>query len=92
MHVSDQAAEAAQGEAGRCHILFCGQNAVRMLKGSMYASRHALTFTLRRVQASTSYCRLCRPGHSGSVKTRVCNSADMKACCAYGLRSLFQQE
>ena len=56
MHISDQAAEATQGEARRCHILFCGQDTVSMLQGSVYALRRALTFGLRTADNLVSCC------------------------------------
>ncbi len=56
MHISDQAAEATQGEARRCHILFCGQDTVSMLQGSVYALRRALTFGLRTADNVSCCC------------------------------------
>ena len=93
MHISDQAAKATQGEAGRCHILFCGQNTVRMLKGSVYAPHHAFTFGLwmAEILLKPHSCCLCRPAHSTSVKATAYNLADKHARVAQGLMSLFQR-
>ena len=93
MHISDQAAEATQGKARRCHILFCGQNTVRMLKGSMYAPRHALTFGLRTIETLSFCCRhYCRAGCSTFQTTQDCNLADRNACCAHSLRCLYHKD